>query len=148
MARMNDTSFQEAVDAICDRDDRYAADAYYFVREGLDFAVRAAAAGGAPSAALHHVTGRDLLTALRDYALQEFGPLALTVLHDWGVRRTEDFGEIVFNLVRAGRMSKSERDTKDDFARGYDFAETFARPYEAETARPARRKPGRHGRGR
>lgn len=139
---MNDTSFQEAVLELCKKDTRYAAEAYYFLREGLDFTVKALqrSTNGAP----RHVSGRELLEGLRDYALQEFGPMALTVLNAWGITRTEDFGEMVFNLVEAGKLGKTEQDSRADFADGYDFQETFAKPYEVEDPRPSsarRRRP-------
>ena len=94
-----------------------------------------------------HVSGKELAEGIRDYALQEFGPLALTVLRTWGIQRTEDFGELVFHLVEAGKLGKTEKDTRADFAHVYDFDEVFARPFEAEPApshvrRTRRPKPG------
>lgn len=55
--------------------------------------------------------------------------MALTVLRTWGITRTEDFGEIVFNLVDAGKLRRTEQDTRADFANGYDFHEAFAAPF-------------------
>jgi uncharacterized repeat protein (TIGR04138 family) len=136
---MEERSFQEAVLELVKRDPRYPAEAYYFLREGLDFTVKALKQGVVGAA--RHVSGKELCDGLRDHALHEFGPLTLSVLHAWNIKRTEDFGELVFNLVEAGKLGKTARDRKEDFANGYDFIETFAKPYEVENPPPRRRRP-------
>jgi len=142
---MNDTSFQQGVEEICARDTRYPPEAYYCLREVLDFTVKSLKkkdAGGAN----RHVSGSELLEGWRQYALQEFGPLALTVMRAWNVRRTEDVGELVFNLVEAGRLGKTDKDSRADFAAGYDFFEAFAKPYEVEAEAPSARRRSRRRR--
>ena len=103
---------------LIDRDPRYRLDAYRFVFEALEHTL-------AKLEEKRHVSGQELLEGIREYALLEFGMLAKMVFHRWGVRRTEDFGEIVFNLVEAGLMGKTERDTREDFAGGFDFERAF-----------------------
>ena len=76
-----------------------------------------------------HVTPQELLTGIRTHALEEFGPMAMTVLEEWGVRSCRDFGEIVFNMVNIGLLKKTERDQITDFDQGYDFAEAFRKPF-------------------
>jgi len=61
-----------------------------------------------------------------------FGPLAPTVFRSWRVRRTEDFGEIVFNLVERGLLGKTEKDAREDFAGGFDFDQAFEGPVKVE----------------
>jgi uncharacterized repeat protein (TIGR04138 family) len=100
------------------RDDRYGREAYRFVQEGLDFTVQRRGRKG-------HVTGRELLEGLRDMAREKFGLMARTVLNQWGIKGTSDFGEIVFNLVDEQIMSKQDSDTREDFANVYDFEEAF-----------------------
>jgi uncharacterized repeat protein (TIGR04138 family) len=100
------------------RDDRYKRDAYRFVQEGLEYTVQRRGKRG-------HVTGRELLEGLRDLAKERFGMMARTVLNQWGVKRTGDFGEIVFNLVEEQIMSKQDSDTREDFADIYDFEDVF-----------------------
>lgn len=100
------------------RDHRYALNAYLFVFEALDFTIQRMGEN-------RHVTGQELLVGIRDYAKQQFGYLARMVFPQWGIRATDDFGEIVFNLVNAGLMGKTETDTKEDFKNGYDFEEVF-----------------------
>jgi len=80
-----------------------------------------------------HVTGKELLEGIREYALKQFGPLAMFVLNEWGIHRTEDFGEIVFNMVDAGLLLKTKDDKKEDFANGYDFEEVFKKPFLPES---------------
>ncbi len=69
----------------------------------------------------HHVTGQELCEAIRRYALEQYGYMAQLVLSQWGIRRTGDFGNIVFNLIRIGRMRKTESDRREDFEDVYDF---------------------------
>jgi len=135
-------SFEEALHLILEKDARFDAHAYHFVREALDFTVRLLAKPvEGPS---RHVTGGELLEGIRQFALQEYGPLTKTVLHRWGIRRCEDFGEIVFNLVEMGVLGKTEEDRREDFAGGYDFDDAFARPFLPARAEPPRRStPGR-----
>lgn len=107
----------------------YPLDAFQFVREGLSYTVSNLfpdheSEGLAGSG--RHVTGQQLCLGLRDYAIEQFGLMAPTVLEHWRIRRTEDFGRIVFAMIEHGLMSKTEEDTLDDFRGVYDFAEVFS----------------------
>ena len=73
-----------------------------------------------------HVSGQDLCEAIRRYALSQYGLLAKSVLNHWGVHSTNDFGEIVFNLIDIGQMRKTGADRREDFNNVYDFAEALA----------------------
>ncbi len=77
-----------------------------------------------------HISGQELLEGIRAYALEQFGPMARTVLNYWGIRDTTDFGKIVFALVEAGLMQKCEEDSIEDFRGGFDFQEAFDKKYE------------------
>ena len=124
---MNETDFIDVVADICEKDPRYSHEAYLFVREALDFAAKSL---NKPSyGRARHVSGQELLDSLRNFALQEFGPMAYTVLRAWNVRRTEDFGDIVFNLIDAGTLGKTEEDKRENFASGYDFRQAFVTPF-------------------
>ena len=85
---MNEQSFEDAVSRICEKDGDYDAEAYYFVRESLDRTVRAL---GREDAKDRHVTGQELCEGIRAHALEQFGPLSLLVLSQWGVFETADF---------------------------------------------------------
>ena len=78
-----------------------------------------------------HVSGEDILDEFRERALDQYGPLTYTVLTEWGVRCTEDVGEMMFNLTESGRIRKDEDDTPESFSGGYDFKEAFLDPYQA-----------------
>jgi uncharacterized repeat protein (TIGR04138 family) len=127
---MHEANFDEGIDQIALRDPRYTREAYLLVRDALDFTKKTIIRrDGVPITEQEHVTGQELLAGVRDYALAQFGPMALTVLQEWGITRCEDFGEIVFNIVEAGLFSKTETDSRDDFQNGYDFDEAFRKPF-------------------
>ena len=85
-----------------------------------------------------HVSGKELLEGIKKLARERFGLMARTVLDSWGVRTTEDFGNIVFNLVNAELLSRTEEDTIEEFSDVYDFDEAFVRGYKIETRRRAK----------
>lgn len=130
---MQKLNFSEKLGEILKKDKRYDGDAYYFVREGLDFTLRMLKKGA--QGASRHVSGQELLEGLRRYALDQFGPMGKTVLGHWGVGRCEDFGEIVFSMVDKGILGRTEQDTRADFKGGYDFDAAFVKPFEP-VARP------------
>jgi uncharacterized repeat protein (TIGR04138 family) len=144
---MNTANFDEALDQIVQKDSRYHRDAYLFVREALDHTQRLVNKGakGETRAAteelaegkVRHVSGQELLAGIRAYALEQFGPMTLTVLNEWGVRRCEDFGELVFNMVENHLLAKTKKDTRDDFKDGYDFEEAFRQPFLPAAKSPA-----------
>lgn len=76
-----------------------------------------------------HITGAELAEGVRTVALDRFGLMARTVLDHWGVRSTEDMGEIVFALVEGGMLVRQEGDSREDFCDVYDFAEAFEENY-------------------
>ena len=75
------------------------------------------------------MTGQELLEGIRSFGLEQYGPMALTVFSEWGIRNCEDFGEIVFNMVENSLLAKTKKDSRDDFKGGYDFFEAFRRPF-------------------
>ena len=111
---------------------RYPVDAFVFVQRGLDFTVRRLHGEPEPhdeddpaDMPSRHVSGQDLCMGLRDFARQEYGLLAGTVLGRWRVQRTEDFGHIVFAMVDAGMMHKTEQDSISDLRNVFAFGEAF-----------------------
>ena len=105
---------------ILKKDDRYDSRAYDFVLEVIHVA---------STDAKGHVTGQELLNYFRDMALDAYGPLAYTVLNDWGVRCCEDVGAIVFNLYDAKRIGKTDSDSPEDFVGGFNFKHEFLDPF-------------------
>ena len=127
---MQDSDFAEIIGLICKEDPRFDRKAYDFVRLGLDHTVkelkRKDATVGARS---RHVSGAELLAGLRVYALDQYGPLAKTVLNAWGVQCCRDFGDIVFNLIEYDVFSKTDSDRREDFGDLYTFDEAFVKPF-------------------
>jgi uncharacterized repeat protein (TIGR04138 family) len=133
------------------RDRRYTLDAYLFVLEALTFAQESLGMGHEPESGdlesmpidepaakprsrrrprqqpERHVSGQELCEAARRYGLQQYGFLTPVVLATWGIRRTEDIGEIVFNMIDIGQMRKTKADKREDFHGVYDFDEAFTR---------------------
>lgn len=127
---------QHPIYQLLKRDSRFSLDAYQFVRDALSYAHDELGMGRAADAsetdegtAEAHLTGQQLCQAIRLYAQEQFGLMAHVVLRNWGVSRTGDFGEIVYNLIDIGLMKKSESDRREDFNDVYDFAEAFDRHF-------------------
>lgn len=102
---------------------KYQPEAYSFVLEALDFTMKKL-----PKS--RHLTGRELLDGIRQYGLNQFGAMARSVFEYWGVRKTVDFGHIVFDLVEAELLRKTEEDSINDFKRGFDFKKAFDGNYQ------------------
>lgn len=138
-AHMQNPDFSEIVALICKEDPRFDRKAYDFVRLGLDHTVKELRKKDTARAERsRHVTGPELLEGLRAYALEQYGPLAKTVLTTWGVRRCRDFGDIVFNLIEYNVFSKTENDRREDFSDIYDFEDAFVKPFQPTTRRVVR----------
>ncbi len=110
------------------KDGRYAPEAFAFLYESLDQAVKLAGRESAEGAD-RHVTGQELLAGMRAQALEVFGPLAGHVWRAWGVRETLDWGRIVFLLVEEGLLNRQETDSLEDFRDGFDFDAAFQGEY-------------------
>ncbi len=96
----------------------------YLQSEGLD--------QRSPSANLYaktHVTGQEIVLQACQYANAEFGYLAKTVFHQWGIRRTDDLGEIVFNLIEAELLTKNDTDSRADFQNVLDLDRSLTEGY-------------------
>ncbi|MBI23899.1 MAG: hypothetical protein CMN05_09955 [Roseibacillus sp.] len=118
--------FDTAVENILAREKRFDAGAYFLLKEALDFTLKRTRE---ESGEERHVSGKELIHGFRDHALQEFGPMAFTLLREWGVNACSDIGDMVFELIEEGMFGKQDSDTREDFADHYDFAEAFLLPY-------------------
>jgi uncharacterized repeat protein (TIGR04138 family) len=136
---MQDLNFNEVVLLICKEDPRFDKNAYSFVRQGLDFTVKELKKSDADRAGKSlHVTGEELLMGLRAYALDQYGPMARTVLGEWGVNCCGDFGDIVINLIEYNVFSRNAQDQREDFAEIYTFEEAFDLPFRPKEQRQPR----------
>lgn len=112
----------EVLRELQERDPRYHPGAYLMVLAALNHVME-------QLPRRRHISGRELAEGVRDLALERYGLLARTVLGHWGVRRTDDVGEIVFKLVSEGVLVKREEDRMEDFRDLYDFEEVFEASY-------------------
>ena len=112
----------EIIERISDNDFRYKEDAYFFVMEALSYSQQ-------KFKCPKHVTGVELLMGIKDLLLDKFGPLTVPVLRHWGIKSTEDFGHIVFNLVSNQVLSKTDEDNIESFRNGYNFEDVFIQGY-------------------
>lgn len=130
-------------------DKRYRFEAYLFVFEALTYANTVLGLGAEAeseplddefetegsfdeSGPQSHVTGQQLCEAIRSYAHEQYGYMSKAVLNSWGVYSTGDFGEIVFNLIRIGRMRKTPHDRRCDFDDVYDFETGLQQDYKID----------------
>lgn len=109
-------------EALLKNDPQYKLDAYLFVLAALDYTRKL-------TGKKKHVTGQELLEGIRRLGLTQYGIMAKTVFESWGVKTTNDFGQIVFNMVNAGILAKTENDKIEDFDNVYDFTEVFEKQY-------------------
>jgi uncharacterized repeat protein (TIGR04138 family) len=110
------------VTEIAERDGRFNVECFLFVFEALSYAQ-------AKFGKKRHVTGKELLEALKELALERYGPMSMSVFEHWGVETTDDFGEIVFLLVDQGLLGKTSSDSKEDFHQVYSFEDVFIKDY-------------------
>lgn len=123
---MQQVDFSEQLEDIVRKDARYAREAYLFLRDALDFTIKARRKAKETD---QHVTGQQLLDGIRLFALKQFGPMAPTVFEYWGVRCGQDFGEMVFNFIEVGIFGKTDTDSIEDFKGGYTFHDAFVAPF-------------------
>lgn len=124
---MSDKNFPEVIKEIHAMDPRYGKGAYYFIREALDHTLKNLEKNKSKNKG--HVSGTQLLDGIRDFALDRFGPMTLTIMEHWNIRKCRDFGDIVFNLVDYGILGRTENDSLDDFEDGYNFLDAFEQPF-------------------
>ena len=123
------SDFYRTIALITKDDPRFKREAYDFVLRALDHTIRSLNRSGR-GALEKHITGQELLEGMRELALREFGLLARAVLESWGVTRTEDVGEIVFNLVDHQLLNRQDSDTREDFRDGYSFEKVFEQDFD------------------
>ena len=117
---MEEIEFEgDSFEDIVAKDPRYNARAYALLMDVIHFLGE----GG------KHMSSADIMEEFKERALDQYGPLTYTVLTEWGLTRTEDLGEMMFNLVEGRRVRKDENDTPESFSGGYDFKEVFKGPY-------------------
>ena len=105
---------------IVGKDSRYSARAYALLMDCVHYLGKERG----------HMSSYDVMDEFKERALDQYGPMAYTVLSEWGLSDTEDIGEMMFNLVEFRRIRKDDDDRQEDFSGGYDFKEVFLGPYQ------------------
>lgn len=124
---MQPTQFTDAVQSVIQREPQYDLGAYYFLKDALDFTVKRVMEDN--DGEHRHVSASELLIGFRDLALQEFGPMASTMMAEWGLSSCSDIGQMVFLLIEEGVFGKQDSDTREDFAELYPLQETLEAPF-------------------
>jgi uncharacterized repeat protein (TIGR04138 family) len=99
--------------------DKYSEEAYDFIYKALDYTV------DYKERKNKNVSGEELLEGIMKLGIEEYGPIAGTVFNKWRVTKTDDFGDIVFNLAEFDLLYLREKDSRKDFRDVYDFESMF-----------------------
>jgi uncharacterized repeat protein (TIGR04138 family) len=112
-------------------DPRYSYEAYEFVCDAVGFTQdrlgRMDVEAGEDE---NHVSGEELLRGACAMAVRDFGLMAGVVFKRWGILTTDDFGAMVFKLIEAGRLSRSDEDDPDDFHEVFDLDKALTEGFE------------------
>jgi uncharacterized repeat protein (TIGR04138 family) len=128
------TAFIKKLMPVVQRDPRYAYEAYEFIFQALEHTHKMLGRSPPdestdPEDVRYHVTVRQWVEGICAYARQEFGLMARVVFRMWGIRSTDDFGEIVFNLIDAGLMSRTPDESRADFHALFDLDEVLEQDF-------------------
>ncbi|MDR1817657.1 MAG: hypothetical protein LBR07_05685 [Puniceicoccales bacterium] len=127
-------AFREAVCKIVAKDDRYPPQAYCFVRDVIAATVRKLredAAKRRPPVKRFppgNIATGEFLDGFREHALEEYGPLAATLLERWSVTTGADLAAIVANLIEHGVIGRGNDDNREALAK-FDFDAQLNAPF-------------------
>ncbi len=124
---MQAKEFEQSVVSILKREKRFDPHAYFFLKDALDFTLKRIADSNGGKA--RHVSGPELLEGYRDFALEQFGPMASTLMKEWSIRKCQDVGDMVFHLIEEQVFGKQDSDKKEDFSEVFDFEASLVTPF-------------------
>ena len=124
---MQAMQYEQSVVSILKRDKRFDPHAYFFLKDALDFTLKRIAESNSGQA--RHVSGPELLAGYRDFALEQFGPMASTLMTEWGIRKCQDVGDMVFHLIEEQVFGKQDSDKKEDFSEVFDLEASLVTPF-------------------
>jgi uncharacterized repeat protein (TIGR04138 family) len=124
---MQAIQFEESIAAILKREKRYDVQAYFFLKDALDFTLKRVSEEYPESS--RHVSGKELLEGFRDCALEQFGPMAATLMEEWGIEECRDVGNMVFRLIEEQIFGKQESDKPEDFEGLFDLNSSLREPF-------------------
>ncbi len=138
---MQAMQFEQSVLSILKRDKRFDPHAYFFLKDALDFTLKRIAENNNGQA--RHVSGPELLEGFRDFSLEQFGPMASTLMTEWGVHKCQDVGDMVFHLIEEQVFGKQDSDRREDFSEAFDFHDSLVVPFLPQRLVTAPAKPTR-----
>ena len=124
---MQAMQFEQSVVSILKRDKRFDPHAYFFLKDALDYTLKRIAESNGGQA--RNVSGPELLEGCRDYALEQFGPMASTLMTEWSIRKCQDLGDMVFLLIEEQVFGKQDSDKQEDFSEIFDFQASLITPF-------------------
>jgi uncharacterized repeat protein (TIGR04138 family) len=96
----------------------FRAEAYFFTLDALHSSVE-------ELSVRRHLSGPELLQGVVRLANERFGGEAAEILNGWGISSTRDFGVIVYDLIEAGILSKTDDDQLEDFEEVFDLSDAL-----------------------
>jgi uncharacterized repeat protein (TIGR04138 family) len=127
-----DSNFIETVSRIIDNDPRYAADAYEFISNAVNYTSGKLDRAREKDNEKRHISAKELLEGISEYAINEFGPMAGEVFKNWGLTSAKAIGDVVFNMVSEKLLRASEKDSIEDFSIDFDFDRVLMKTFEAK----------------
>jgi uncharacterized repeat protein (TIGR04138 family) len=112
----------DAIKKIRERDRRYSPEAYAMVMDSLEFGIRRIGER-------RHLSAKELLEHMCEFARERYGMLAFSVLNKWGVRTTDDVGAIVYRLIDERVLAEQSGDSPADFQAVFDLGELLEDRY-------------------
>ena len=122
----------EKINQIIAEDPRYNANAYYFLLKCLNYSFdkfKKVFIDSEKAEKSKHISGEQLLQGIGEIALLDFGYMTQAVFNCWGITKTQDWGEIVYNMILRNLLSESDTDCKVDFKDVYDFVDAFDKAF-------------------
>lgn len=124
---MQPIHFEESVISIMRRESRYDGQAYFFLKDALDYTLKRFQEDTGNRN--RHVTGEELLVGFRDCALEHFGPMASTLMEEWGVKECRDVGNMVFRMIEEQVFGKQDSDRPEDFDGSFELGKSLRDPF-------------------
>jgi uncharacterized repeat protein (TIGR04138 family) len=115
---------KKTLEEIAAEDGRFSFGVIKFVYEGLGYTVRNLCAE------YDHISGQTLCHGLKQRAIENWGRLAKLVLNQSGVHSTNDYGQIVYLMIKHKWMRAQPSDSPEDFYDVYDFDTVFKDQFE------------------
>jgi len=116
--KMNNVKILEKLSEIAEQYGLYKKEAYLFILVALEYTV-------ANLTERRHLSGQELSKGIANFAREQYGYMAATVIENWGIHSTADFGTIVYHMIENKLLAKTETDSIEDFDNVFEFESEF-----------------------